>query len=87
MAPDWSTIFNVKSDVPKQVGSRRIVGVDLMESKYAAAKAMGADECVNGAGDVKSALLAMEKWGFDYTFDCTGKKSRDIAKLAKNYHV
>ena len=47
-----------------------------MESKFAAAKEMGADMCVNPDscenGDVKPALLAQEKWGYDYTFDCTG---------------
>ena len=55
---------------------RYIVGVDLMDSKFAAAKEMGADLCVNPSscekGDVKPTLLAKEKWGYDYTFDCTG---------------
>ena len=47
-----------------------------MDSKFAAAKEMGADLCVNPTccenGDVKPTLLAKEKWGYDYTFDCTG---------------
>ena len=47
-----------------------------MDSKFEAATAMGADLCVNPSkcedGDVKPTLLAKEKWGYDYTFDCTG---------------
>lgn len=37
---------------------------------------MGAAECVNSmtceGGDVKAVLMKKEKWGYDYTFDCTG---------------
>ena len=56
----------------KVAGARRIVGVDLNEDKFDLAKSLGATDCVNGGGDVKSKLLEMEKWGYDYTFDCTG---------------
>merc|ERR1712156_1211839 len=56
----------------KVAGARRTVGVDLNEDKFAAAKSLGATDCVNGGGDVKAKLLEMEKWGYDYTFDCTG---------------
>jgi len=56
----------------KVAGARRIVGVDLNEDKFDLAKSLGATDCVNGGGDVKAKLLEMEKWGYDYTFDCTG---------------
>eukprot|EP00094_Tigriopus_californicus_P011069 TCALIF_10680-PA protein Name:"Similar to frmA S-(hydroxymethyl)glutathione dehydrogenase (Synechocystis sp. (strain PCC 6803 / Kazusa))" AED:0.06 eAED:0.06 QI:0/0.5/0.6/0.8/1/1/5/194/709 len=58
------------------VGARYIVGVDVNEKKFASAQAMGASLCVNpqtcDGGDVKAQLLQAEKWGYDYTFDCTG---------------
>merc|ERR1712226_1646141 len=56
----------------KVAGARRIVGVDLNEDKFDLAKSLGATDRVNGGGDVKAKLLEMEKWGYDYTFDCTG---------------
>jgi len=60
----------------KTTGARYIVGVDINDDKFAAAIEMGATECVNSltceGGDVKSVLMAKEKWGYDYTFDCTG---------------
>lgn len=36
---------------------------------------MGAHQFVNpkeSADDIKNVLLGIEKWGYDYTFDCTG---------------
>jgi len=60
----------------KAAGARYIVGVDINDAKFEAAVKMGATECVNSltceGGDVKSVLLAKEKWGYDYTYDCTG---------------
>merc|ERR1711936_1325307 len=56
----------------KVAGARRIVGVDLNEDKFGLAKSLGATDTVNGGGDVKDSLLKLEKWGYDYTFDCTG---------------
>merc|ERR1711936_660372 len=60
----------------KTAGARYIVGVDINDAKFALAKEMGATECVNSmtceGGDVKAWLLGKEKWGYDYTFDCTG---------------
>jgi len=60
----------------KTMGARYIVGVDINDEKFAKAIEIGATECVNSitceGGDVKSVLLAKEKWGYDYTFDCTG---------------
>jgi Zn-dependent alcohol dehydrogenase len=52
------------------------------------AEELGATECVNpsalGTQTVKDYLLAQEKWGFNFTFDCTGsvKVMRDSIELA-----
>merc|ERR1711994_458607 len=56
----------------KQAGAKRIVGVDINDSKFELAKEMGATDCVLSESDIKDKLMAMEKWGYDYTFDCTG---------------
>ena len=60
----------------KIAGARLIVGVDMNDAKFDAARSMGATECVNPTScpnnDVKTWLLNKEKWGYDYTFDCTG---------------
>lgn len=60
----------------KLAGARYIVGVDINDGKFDLAKEMGATECVNSltceGGDVKQWLLGREKWGYDYTYDCTG---------------
>ena len=60
----------------KVAGARDIVGVDINEGKFETAKKLGATACVNSLtcpeGDVKAWLLAREKWGYDFTFDCTG---------------
>ena len=60
----------------KMAGARRIIGVDINDAKFPLALEMGATECVNSmtceGGDVKAVLLGMEKWGYDYTYDCTG---------------
>merc|ERR1712179_433428 len=60
----------------KTVGARYIVGGDINDGKFPLAIEIGATECVNSitceGGDVKSVLMAKEKWGYDYTFDCTG---------------
>jgi len=60
----------------KVAGARKIVGVDINDAKAETAISMGATEFVNSmtceGGDVKAVLLGKEKWGYDYTFDCTG---------------
>ena len=60
----------------KVAGARYIVGVDINDAKFEKAKEMGATECVNSitceGGDVKAWLIGKEKWGYDYTYDCTG---------------
>lgn len=72
----------------KETGSKLIVGVDINSNKFDLAKKLGADICVNPTElegkSVKDHLLGIEKWGFDYTFDCTGnvKVMRDALELA-----
>jgi len=60
----------------KASGARYIVGVDINDDKFPLAAQFGATECVNSltcqGGDIKSWLLEKEKWGYDYTYDCTG---------------
>jgi len=60
----------------KASGARYIVGVDINDGKFPLAQQMGAHECVNSikceGGDVKAWLMGKEKWGYDYTYDCTG---------------
>lgn len=56
----------------KMAGAKRIVGVDINDAKFKLAKEMGATECVLSDADIKDKLISMEKWGYDYTFDCTG---------------
>jgi len=60
----------------KASGARYIVGVDINDGKFPLAQQLGATECVNSikceGGDVKAWLMGKEKWGYDYTFDCTG---------------
>lgn len=57
-------------------GSTDIVGIDINSKKFDIAKKFGATHCVNSLEvpdrDIKKALLARQKWGYDYTFDCTG---------------
>ena len=72
----------------KAAGARYIVCIDINSKKFGMAKEFGADECVNAAeaegGDVKKVLMAKEKWGYDYTFDCTGivQVMRDALEVA-----
>ena len=56
--------------------------------KEAAGKSFGMTDFVNPAecegGDAKKALMAKSKWGYDFTFDCTGvtKVMRDALEVA-----
>merc|ERR1711953_768332 len=59
----------------KKAGAVDIVAIDINDSKFKGAEAMGANYCVNptrGDDDGRKLLLARQKWGYDYTFDCTG---------------
>jgi len=72
----------------KDAGARYIVGVDINPSKFDLAKQFGCHECVNskdlGGKTIKEALLEKEKWGYNYTFDCTGitQVMRDALEVA-----
>ena len=58
----------------KMAGASDIVGIDLNDSKFKLAKSFGAHFCVNPtqSKNVNADLMARHKWGYDYTFDCTG---------------
>lgn len=57
----------------KLQGARVIYGFDVNPKKFDIAKRFGADECLNPLEtDSKEWLLSREKWGIDYTYDCTG---------------
>ena len=57
----------------KLQGAGKIYGIDVNESKFEIAKKFGADECVNPMQqDSKDWLLSKEKWGIEFTYDCTG---------------
>lgn len=73
----------------KEAKATTIVGIDLNSSKFELAKALGATECVNPSElkdgqTIKDYLLSKEKWGYNYTFDCTGsvKVMRDALELS-----
>mmetsp|Transcript_34828 Transcript_34828/g.55450 ORF Transcript_34828/g.55450 Transcript_34828/m.55450 type:complete len:390 (+) Transcript_34828:65-1234(+) len=61
----------------KAVGATTIIGVDVNPKKYEIAKKLGATDCINPKDydkPVQQVLVEMSptKFGFDYTFDCTG---------------
>ena len=57
----------------KLQGASKIYAIDNNPSKFEAAKALGANVCLNPEdGNIKDKLLETEKWGIDHTFDCTG---------------
>jgi len=60
----------------KASGARKIVAVDINSDKFELARKLGATDCVNPmeceGGSATSWLMSQEKWGYDYTFDCTG---------------
>ena len=51
----------------------KIYGLDINEDKFAIAKELGCTDCFNPMkGDAKEYLISKEKWGIDFTYDCTG---------------
>jgi len=69
----------------KMKGATRIYGIDINEDKFAIGKEMGCTECFNPMEKTfKEDLLAREKWGVNFTFDCTGNVNvmRDALELA-----
>lgn len=59
----------------KVAGAKRIIAVDVNETKFASAKAWGATECVNPTAykkPIQEVLVEMTDGGLDYTFECVG---------------
>lgn len=61
----------------KLIGARYIVGIDTNSEKFELAKQFGCDDCfspigIEGGLNIKDVLLSKEKWGYEFTFDCTG---------------
>lgn len=56
------------------MGATRIYGMDVNEDKFALAKKdFGVTDCFNPmSGNAKDWLISKEKWGIDFTYDCTG---------------
>ena len=54
-------------------GATRIYGLDINKGKFEIAKKFGATDCHNPMeSSSKEWLLEHEKWGIEFTFDCTG---------------
>ena len=54
-------------------GATRIYGLDINEDKFGIAKEFGCTDCHNPmTSDAKEYLISKEKWGIDFTYDCTG---------------
>ncbi|PIO74650.1 S-(hydroxymethyl)glutathione dehydrogenase/class III alcohol dehydrogenase [Teladorsagia circumcincta] len=61
----------------KAVGAKKIVAIDVMESKFDAARQFGATDCVNpktvpAEKTLQAWLVEQFDGGFDYTFECIG---------------
>lgn len=57
----------------KLQGAKNIYAIDINPSKFEIAQKFGATVCLNPLdGDIKAKLLEHEKWGIDFTYDCTG---------------
>jgi S-(hydroxymethyl)glutathione dehydrogenase/class III alcohol dehydrogenase/S-formylglutathione hydrolase len=72
----------------KERGATKIIGVDINSKKFKLAEQLGATECLNSAElqgqTIKDFLLSKEKWGYNFTFDCTGNVQvmRDALELS-----
>ncbi len=72
----------------REQGATKIIGIDLNSKKFDLAEKLGATCCVNpnelNGVSIKDHLLSTEKWGYNFTFDCTGnvKVMRDAVELA-----
>lgn len=69
-------------------GARQIIGIDINPKKFPKATELGCTECYNPLElkdqSIKDFLLSKYKWGYDFTFDCTGnvKVMRDALELS-----
>jgi Zn-dependent alcohol dehydrogenase len=74
----------------KVAGAKSIVGIDINAGKFEISKSLGATNCVSpkdfdSYDDCKKKLMEGDhKWGYDYTFDCTGNTTvmRQALELA-----
>ena len=69
----------------KMKGATRIYGIDINPKKFEIAKEFGATDCINPLEvNVKETLISKEKWGIDFTYDCTGNVAvmRDALEMA-----
>ncbi|CAD7927805.1 unnamed protein product [Amoebophrya sp. A25] len=58
-----------------KAGAKRIIAVDLLDSKLELAKKWGATDVINSGNlekPVQQVIVGMTEWGVDYSFDCTG---------------
>ena len=55
-------------------GAKKIYAIDINPKKFENAKKFGADDCFQPTKEKsgKDFLMENEKWGIDYTYDCTG---------------
>jgi len=68
----------------KACGAKRIIGVDLNESKFDFAMKMGATECINPSKyqkPIQEVLVELTDGGLDYTFEAIGNTSTMRAAL------
>ncbi|KAK5981162.1 hypothetical protein GCK32_001963 [Trichostrongylus colubriformis] len=61
----------------KKVGAKKIVAIDILESKFDTARQFGATDCINpktlpSDKTVQAWLIEHYDGGFDYTFECIG---------------
>jgi Zn-dependent alcohol dehydrogenase len=66
-------------------GATRIYAIDINTKKFEIAKSFGATHCFNPLeGNARDWLLSNEKWGIEFTYDCTGNVQvmRDALEMA-----
>jgi S-(hydroxymethyl)glutathione dehydrogenase/alcohol dehydrogenase len=59
----------------KMAGAKRIIGVDINESKFELAKKLGATDCINPKDydkPIQDVIVEMTDGGVEYSFECIG---------------
>lgn len=59
----------------KMAGAKRIIGIDINESKYELAKKLGATDCINPKDHdrpIQDVIVEMTDGGVEYSFECIG---------------
>lgn len=67
----------------KGAGASRIFAIDTNSEKFNTARELGATDFINPkdyAKPIQQEIVAMTKWGLDYTYDCTG--STEVMRAA-----